>query len=102
MDLMHMPPPTTIMMSSKGQIAIPKEFRLATGLEVGTRIMLLCHDDGSMELRPIKHTPAELFGIAKQFVKSNALQNASARDKKIMQQVLQEDDATKSDSSGKK
>lgn len=95
MDSMYIPPPTMVTVSTKGQIVIPKEFRLAAGLDTGIKVVLYFHKDGSLELRPIKHSVLELFGSAKPYIKRHTL-SSSKMEKDIMQQVMKEDDQTKS------
>jgi AbrB family looped-hinge helix DNA binding protein len=94
MNYVHIPVPVNITVSTKGQIVIPKEFRLAAGLETGAKVTLFCHEDGSLELRPLRHSISELKGVAKKYARK---QSDFMVDKCIMEQILMEDEQTKSD-----
>lgn len=98
MDYVHIPPPVTITVSTKGQVVIPLEIRRAIGLDEGTRVMLICHEDGTLELRPIKHSILELFGAAKPHVKKMHLGKSGkyTDEELIMNRILIEDENTKS------
>ena len=54
---------TTI--STKGQLTIPSHIRERLGLEPGTRVRFLVHDDGSLILFPIKGKVGDLYGMLK-------------------------------------
>lgn len=53
---------TTLTISSKGQVAIPKEYRERLGLSKGTRIRISLSPDGSLVMKPIKQDINDLFG----------------------------------------
>jgi AbrB family looped-hinge helix DNA binding protein len=89
---MAIPVPTTITVSSKGQIALPKEFRVAAGLEVGTKIILECLPDGTLELHPLHYSIHEIFGAGKKWLGRN---KKISDDFGILLTVAEEDDATK-------
>lgn len=56
--------PTTVKMSSKNQIVVPKEAREALGLRSGDRLVVSVRDDGVAEMRRRVEDPAaELEGI---------------------------------------
>ncbi|MFO7588612.1 MAG: AbrB/MazE/SpoVT family DNA-binding domain-containing protein [Gemmatimonadota bacterium] len=55
---------TTVKMSSKNQIVVPREAREALGLRAGDRLVISVRDDGVAELRRRVEDPAaELEGI---------------------------------------
>lgn len=60
---------TTLTVSSKGQIAIPKEFRIAAGLEAGERLLIEYNQDGTLTLHPVTNSIREIFGVAKKYAK---------------------------------
>jgi antitoxin PrlF len=53
---------TTLTLSSKGQVAIPKEYRERLGLSKGTRLKISLSPDGSLIMRPVKRKIDDLFG----------------------------------------
>lgn len=56
--------PTTVKMSSKNQIVVPKEAREALGLRAGDRLVISVRDDGVAEMRRSVEDPAgELEGL---------------------------------------
>ena len=59
-----------ITISTRGQIVNPKEFRKAAGLEAGARVVVYYHEDGSIEIRPLKHSISELAGAASKIVET--------------------------------
>jgi AbrB family looped-hinge helix DNA binding protein len=89
---MATPSSTLITVSSKGQIAIPKEFRAAAGLEVGAKVILECLPDGTLELHPLHYSIHEIFGVAKKLtrLKTNRSDNES-----ILATIIAEDELTK-------
>lgn len=56
---------TSAKVTSKGQITIPVEVRLALGLETGSRVEFVALADGSYELVPATRSIKELKGIAR-------------------------------------
>jgi AbrB family looped-hinge helix DNA binding protein len=56
--------PTTVKLSSKHQIVVPREAREALGLRPGDRLVVSVRDDGVIEMRRRPENPAaELEGI---------------------------------------
>lgn len=56
----------TITLSSKGQLTLPAEVRRELDMEQGTRLRLIVHDDGTVELAKPRFTRiAEVAGIGK-------------------------------------
>ncbi len=89
---MSIPTPTMVVISSKGQIAIPKEFRVAAGLEAGSKVILECLPDGTLELHPIHYSIHEVFGVGKKIKQRKSKSN---EEKDIMDVILEEDESTK-------
>ena len=50
-------------MTSKGQITIPKEIRVALGLRPGTRVDFVKEPDGTVALRPLTRRLLDLAGM---------------------------------------
>lgn len=86
------PVPTMLTISSKGQIAIPKEFRVAAGLEAGTKIILECLPDGTLELHPLHYSIHEVFGLGKKLLKQKP---KKSDEKSVLDMIVEEDEATK-------
>jgi antitoxin PrlF len=64
-----------LTLSSKGQVTLPAEVRRALELDRGSRLRLILHDDGSVELvRPRFRRIAEVAGIARGNVPSMSLE----------------------------
>lgn len=56
--------PSTVKLSSKHQIVVPKEARDALGLKPGDRLLISVRDDGVVEMRRRPDDPAgELEGL---------------------------------------
>lgn len=89
-----LPVPTMITVSSKGQIAIPKEFRIAAGLEAGTKAILECLPDGTLELHPLHYSIHEVFGLGKKISKQKS-KSRNSDEQNILDMILEEDEATK-------
>ncbi len=54
---------TKVILSSKGQLAIPKRFRKALGMELGSEVQLTLKKDGTLELAPVRSSITEIFGM---------------------------------------
>jgi antitoxin PrlF len=56
---------TTAKVTSKGQITIPVEVRIALGLETGSRVEFVAHTDGSYEIVPATQSVRDLKGVVR-------------------------------------
>lgn len=92
---MLIPAATTVRVSSKGQLVIPKDFRIAAGLETGARVVLEFQEDGTLSLRPLHTSIRELFGIAKR-IKRVQTSATSTDEEAISAMIIEEDNRTKS------
>ena len=63
------------IVTSKGQITIPKEVRAAVGLETGQRVSFLVREDHVVEMRPEGVDLLSLCGILKPRVKGVTLED---------------------------
>lgn len=90
---MHSFDAALVRISSKGQIAIPKDIRLAAGLEEGSQVLLESDPRGGLFLHLVEHPICELFGSVKL---PKAKPSAKKTDKAIMQAILLEDLHTRS------
>lgn len=52
---------TTVTLTSKGQLTIPRELREALGLAAGARLQASIDSQGRLVLVPSKYEPEELF-----------------------------------------
>ncbi|MFZ9148148.1 AbrB/MazE/SpoVT family DNA-binding domain-containing protein [Vulcanococcus sp.] len=52
---------TSVTLSSKGQLTIPRQLRESLGLTPGTRLMVSVDQDGRLILVPSLYEPEELF-----------------------------------------
>jgi AbrB family looped-hinge helix DNA binding protein len=50
------------ILSSKGQLVIPKQLRQMLGLHVGSELQIHLRRDNVMEVKPIKHSITQFFG----------------------------------------
>lgn len=64
--------------TSKGQITIPKEVRVALSLAAGHRVSFLVREDGVVEMRPATVDLMSLFGSIKPSVKGVSLEDMDA------------------------
>ena len=61
MSMKSITPATKIVVSSRGQLVIPKEARDACGIRGGSEILVKTREDGVIELRPLRRNVAEIF-----------------------------------------
>jgi antitoxin PrlF len=52
---------TTVTLTSKGQLTIPRQLREALGLATGARLQASIDSQGRLVLVPAKYEPEELF-----------------------------------------
>ena len=52
---------TSVTLSSKGQLTIPRQLRESLGLTPGTRLMVSVDQDGRLILVPSLYEPEDLF-----------------------------------------
>lgn len=83
------------IISSKGQLVIPKILRQSLGLHSGIEVFLTLREKGILELSPVKRSIHHFFGRCKNanYVHEQD-QKMSEDDLCIMQAVLQNDKAT--------
>lgn len=55
----------TAKLTSKGQVTIPLEVRIALGLETGSRVEFIALPDGSYEFVPLTRSIKDLKGIVR-------------------------------------
>lgn len=63
MQTREIPLEATIVLSSKGQIVIPKEMRTSANLHDGEKMLIRVRKDNVIELVPMKKNVDELFSI---------------------------------------
>lgn len=56
-------PNTKAKITSKGQLTIPQAVRERMGLAPGDRVDFIFHDDGHVEIKPVRHSIKRLIGI---------------------------------------
>lgn len=61
MSIKNMVPSSKIVVSTRGQLVIPKEVRDACGIHGGSEIMVRTREDGVIELRPLRRSVGDLF-----------------------------------------
>jgi AbrB family looped-hinge helix DNA binding protein len=54
---------TTATVTAKGQLTIPKEVRIALGLEPGDRVNFVRMEDGNYAVMPATHSVKQLKGL---------------------------------------
>jgi AbrB family looped-hinge helix DNA binding protein len=95
---MQFPASESVVMSTKGQIVIPKTLREVAGLAAGVRLIMQMREDGVIEIRPSRQRIDEVFGMLESG-KSTGQSRKKTRDsehEKIMKMVAEEDNATRS------
>jgi AbrB family looped-hinge helix DNA binding protein len=65
----------TITVTSKGQVTLPVEARKKLGIQAGSRLEVLIHDDGRMELIHLKGSVRDLKGILPRPAKAASLED---------------------------
>ncbi len=94
----QLPPSESVVLSTKGQIVIPRVLREVAGLAAGVRLIMQMREDGIIEIRPFRRRIDETFGmliLGKN--KSRSPKRVSDKeDEKIMKMVAEEDSATRS------
>jgi|SRR5262245_34968060 len=84
-----------VIVSSKGQVVIPKSFRVAFGIHIGTELIFEAHNNTVMTLKPVRRNIEMCFGRCKS--ESQPVLSVDAMDNAIMQAVLLNDEASKND-----
>jgi AbrB family looped-hinge helix DNA binding protein len=94
---MQVPPSESVVMSTKGQIVIPRTLREVAGLAAGVRLVMQMREDGVIEIRPSHRRIDEMFGMleSKRARTKSRKRPSDDQDEKIMKMVTAEDDATK-------
>lgn len=80
------------IVSSKGQIVIPKMLRIKLGIHAGNELLFKARSDGVIELRQVERSIDMFFGRCKQ-ENQTALKDI---DEAIMQAVIENDKNSKS------
>ncbi len=95
--MQNIPPPELVIVSTKGQIVIPREIRELAGLAAGSKLVIQLREDGVLEIRLAKGGIEDLFGIVRKL--QNAPQKVSLtknqEEDAIMAMVAKEDQKTK-------
>jgi AbrB family looped-hinge helix DNA binding protein len=63
MGVKKIPLETTVIISSKGQVVIPKELRNSANLHEGEKMLIRVREDNVIELVPLKKDIDDLFKI---------------------------------------
>ena len=83
------------IVSSKGQLVIPKILRDSLGIHSGTEVFLTFKKNGTLELSPVKRSIQQFFGRCKEENPDLEYdENLSSADLCLMQAVLQNDKNT--------
>ena len=86
---------TKAVVSSKGQVVIPREIRKALGIHAGTELLFAMHADGTLTARPVARSLAGFFGRCKR-LGEKAL-SIDDMDDAIAQAVLANDELSRSE-----
>jgi AbrB family looped-hinge helix DNA binding protein len=81
------------IMSSKGQVVVPRVLREALGLHAGSELIFAMHRDGVLEVKPLKRSIEMFFGRCKQAGEKPL--SIEDMDKAIGQAVSDNDNKTK-------
>lgn len=76
------------VVSSKGQVVIPKRFRHALGIHAGSELVMSLNADGALELQFTKRNIKEFFGKGHIYVTSKEAVNV---DEAISKAVMSND-----------
>lgn len=79
------------IVSSKGQVVIPKSLRIALGIHAGTELVFKKAND-TLLIKPTQRSIEMLFGCCK--TKNDRPMTVEEIDKTIMQAVLEDDNKT--------
>ncbi len=63
MGAKKIPLETTVIISSKGQVVIPKELRNSASIHEGDKMLIRVREDDVIELVPLKKDIEDLFNI---------------------------------------
>lgn len=78
-----------VILSSKGQLVIPKNIRKKMGLHFGSQLTLELTNKNSLEISPLKQNIATFFGAGKN--KATKPMSIEDMDKAIAQAVITND-----------
>jgi bifunctional DNA-binding transcriptional regulator/antitoxin component of YhaV-PrlF toxin-antitoxin module len=96
--MVQVPPSESVVLSTKGQIVIPRILREVAGLAAGVRLIMQIREEGIIEIRPCRQRIDETFGMLDLGkAKSRPRKRTSDNEhEKIMELVSEEDSATRS------
>ena len=78
------------ILSSKGQLVIPKTLRTKLGLHSGSELIIALKNNSSLEIYPIKKDITKFFGLGKRRIK-NKVMSIEDIDNAIAKAVTQND-----------
>ena len=81
------------IVSSKGQVVIPRLIREAVGIHAGSELIFEAHENGVLEVKPVKRSIEMFFGCCKQ--KRQSVKQTTDIDEAIRQAVLENDEESR-------
>ena len=81
---------TKAVVSSKGQVVIPRDIRKALGIHAGTELIFSVLNDGTLTARPASRSLSNFFGRCKQ--EGDPSMSIDDMDDAIAQAVLENDE----------
>lgn len=78
------------ILSSKGQLVIPKNLRKKMGLHSGSELILELTDNNSLEILPVTQNISKFFGMGKN-IKQQKTMSIEDIDKAISEAVINND-----------
>lgn len=96
--MVQVPPSESVVLSTKGQIVIPRILREVAGLAAGVRLIMQMREDGIIEIRPFRRRIDETFGMLELGKTRNRSRTRTSDNEheQIMKMVAEEDIATRS------
>lgn len=77
------------VLSSKGQLIIPKFLRSKLGLHLGSEMMIELKQNDTLELRPMRRDIKSFFGLGKKNKTKNKIMSIEDIDKAICKAVTE-------------
>lgn len=85
-------PDIVAIMSSKGQVVIPKIIREQLGLHCGSELHIHVKKNNILEFKVIKSDITKLFGMGAQYVSDKLIMSIEDIDNAIAQAIMEEND----------
>lgn len=86
---------STTILSSKGQVVIPKIFRERLGLHPGSELLISLKSKGVLEFKPVQRHISEMFGKGAPYITNQPPLSIEDMDNAIAQAIMEDNNKGK-------